>query len=123
MNMHRNALKLVDVRQLAGAGWQGLTSVPQEPNAPLFTPRWTNLAWTSAAVGAATGVIAARVAAKRKGKSSLAIGGAIGSVLGLSVGTAWSTRHFTAAAVRAALCRVNAARDAHWLELNPINYA
>jgi hypothetical protein len=109
------------VKQLAAAGWKGVAATRHEMPAGVFAPP---LAFpTALSVGAAIGLLGTGATARRRKASSMALGGVVGSLVGLGAVTAWASRHFTRAASRAAIRRVNAARDAHWLELNPIDYA
>jgi hypothetical protein len=109
--------------QLTRAGWQGAASARQETNPARLAPPSMSATCASAAIGAAAGILAAQLAGKRQRASAVAIGGTVGSIVGVGASAAWSARHVSRAAARAALCRVNALRDAHWLELNPIDYA
>jgi hypothetical protein len=108
------------LRQLVGAGWDGIASARQELNST--SPRETAI-WTPAAIGAAVGLLGPRLMGKRKSASSLAMGGLVGSVLGFGAALAWSSRRYTGPAARRVMRNVNAARDARWLETHPINYA
>jgi hypothetical protein len=60
---------------------------------------------------------------KDKRASGMAIGGLVGTMCGVGAALAWASRDFTGPAARKAFRRINTARDAHWLELNPIDYA
>jgi hypothetical protein len=52
-----------------------------------------------------------------------ALGGVVGGALGAGIGAAWGSRDFMRKVARGAIKDVNAVRDAHWLEKNPITYA
>jgi hypothetical protein len=111
------------LRRLAKAGYEGLASSWQDSQGVVFSPPLKRVAWIPMSAGAAVGLIAARYAPKRKTASSAAIGGAAGTVGGLVAAAAWASRNLVRAAARNALRRINATRDAHWLQLNPIDYA
>ena len=110
-------------KQLVGAGLDGIVAARLEMNGPLFTPPLQTVAWTPAAVGATIGALGARLIGKEKRASGVAIGSLVGSICGFGAALAWASRDFTGPAARKALRHVNTARDAHWLELNPIDYA
>jgi hypothetical protein len=100
-------------RQLIEAGWSGVVSAHQkslgnEPSRVLFVP---------AAVGAAVGALSESFRGRKSG-SSVAKAAILGSAVGLSVGAAWSSRDSATAAIR----KINAARDLHWLEKHPVAY-
>ena len=105
-------------KTLIGAGWNGIASARGDFHDELFHPPLQRSAWTPAAFGAAVGLLAAGSGAKRR-----TAGGMIGAVVGVAAAAVWTSRHFTRTLSRAAARRVNDARDAHWLELNPIDYA
>ncbi len=108
-------------KQLVGAGWEGVASARKD--APLFAPPLLNSAWLPMAAGAAVGIAGTRWAAKRKDASGLAVAALVGTIVGFGVAVAWASRGFTTSAARNASRRVSAARDQHWLEQNPIDYA
>jgi hypothetical protein len=68
-------------------------------------------------------MLTTRLDRNRKSASRTALGGLIGAALGLGAGLAWASRLHLAGAARTATRRVNATRDAHWLEAHPIDYA
>ncbi len=63
------------------------------------------------AIGAGLGALGAGLRRRRNG-SSLAVAALIGS----GVGLAWASQD------RTAIRKINAARDLHWLEKNPVAY-
>jgi hypothetical protein len=75
-------------------------------------------AW-AACIGAFGGYIGSRHRSASKTLACAAIIGAIGFALGL----AWESRRLTASVVSGAWRKVGRARDEHWLEKNPIDYA
>jgi len=46
-----------------------------------------------------------------------------GAALGFATGVTWESRQFLASIARQAIKDVNATRDEHWLQTNPIDYA
>ena len=77
-----------------------------------------------AVIGAYVGALGASLGNRRKPNYGAVVGaGLLGAAIGLSTGMAWDTRHLTGGMARGAKKNINAARDAHWLEKNPIDYA
>jgi hypothetical protein len=111
------------LKQLIGAGWEGVASAPGETGSSLLAPSRKAGPWTTAAAGAALGILGARLIARRKNASTLAMGGMTGSIVGFGAAMAWASRSVVRVAARNAIRRVNAERDAHWLAMNPIDYA
>ena len=109
------------MKGLAAAAWGGAASARKEVSGKKVGLSLRPSLYVPMAVGAALG--AAGAAKRRRRSSTVAVGGAVGTVIGLGAAVAWASRHFATAAARAAVRNVNAARDAHWLELNPIDYA
>lgn len=72
----------------------------------------------------AGGAAGARIrSSKQQPEFDSAVSGAlIGAAFGLSTGLLWNTRPLTGVAVRGAMKRVDAVRDANWLARNPINF-
>lgn len=101
-------------RDLVGAGWAGLFSARQEFRA---------VSWLPVVFGAGLGVLGTRVSGRRRSASDLAAGGLVGSFVGGGAAVAWASRGMIRPAARVAAQRVNAVRDAHWLETHPIDYA
>jgi hypothetical protein len=107
------------VRSLVEAGIDGAMSAWKGKGYRAFTPALTGAIWAPTAVGATLGILSVCLNRNRRGfRYRLALGGLIGSAVGLGAGLA-----FTGTAARNAIEKVNAARDAHWLEKNPIAYA
>lgn len=99
------------MKQLIGSGWDGIAAARRDEKRPSE--------WTPMALGAAIGMLAADLGAKRRSAGRLAAG----AIVGLGAALTWTSRRYLKHAARSAASRVNAARDAHWLELNPIDYA
>ena len=123
MESHSLKPDLGYLKRLAGAGWDGFASARQEMRGGMFSPPLETAVWTPAALGAAIGMVGTRLLVKRKSASSAAVGGLVGSLVGCGAAIAWSSRRYTNRAAHRAARLVNAARDAHWLESHPIDYA
>lgn len=76
-----------------------------------------------AAVGAGIGLLHSCLTSRRNRLSSALVLGFAGSALGFTAGFAWNTRRVTTRVANSAKRELRKARDAHWLELNPIDYA
>jgi hypothetical protein len=111
------------VRNLAEAGVSGVTSVCNRPGDRAFAPVLSNPVLVSTAIGATIGALSVLLARRRKSGYSPALGSLVGSAIGFGGGVAWASRDFTGAVARSVIRKVNAVRDARWLEKNPINYA
>src|ERR1041384_5882406 len=97
--------------RLVGAGLNGV-----------FAPRPGTAVWAPTAIGATIGILSSRWSKDRSSVSRMAAAGFAGTVLGLGVALAWKSGQ-PGSPARRVLQRVNAVRDARWLERNPINYA
>jgi len=76
-----------------------------------------------AVLGAAVALLGVYLGRKGRAGSAAVLGGLAGCVLGFAGGIAWGTRAHTSAAAKSAIHNVQAVRDAHWLEKNPVAYA
>ena len=76
-----------------------------------------------AALGAAVGACSQSLNARRRTGYRVAMGSLVGSGLGLGCAAAWASRRLTGELARGVLRDINSARDARWLERNPITYA
>ena len=76
-----------------------------------------------AAVGACAGLLSSCLLPRGKHFSNAFILGGVGSALGFFAGFSWKTRNVTSTVAHFAAREVRRARDEHWLELNPIDYA
>ncbi len=114
-------------RKLVASGWEGAQEGGKEglngESLPSVLAESAKDSWALIAIGAGVGVLASYLANKRKLTPQTALFGLLGGALGFSVGMTWGTRHVTGAAARGAMRHINAARDEHWLENNPIDYA
>ena len=118
---HSLESSIVYLRQLAEAGLDGVASALHEME-DRRSPVNTAL-WAPTAIGAAIGALSTRLPKKRRSASRAAIGSVVGSIVGCSAALAWGSRRSFVPAARGALRGLNAARDAHWLEANPIDFA
>src|SRR4051812_43084135 len=112
--------EMVYFKQLADAGWNGVTAARREFTGPLIK---TGTMWRPAAMGAAIGIVGSRLTGSRRGKSATAMAGLAGGAVASAVLMAWTSRRFARAATTKAIRSVNAVRDQHWLAANPIDYA
>jgi hypothetical protein len=111
------------VADLFGAATDGVVSAWKATNNAVLAPRLTAAVWPTV-IGAAIGVLGGCLERKSHRTDHRVVAcGLIGSALGFGAGVAWTSRAFTRAAARGAIRKVNAVRDAHWLEKNPIAYA
>jgi len=109
------------MKELASAGLNGAASARPKSNDRSYTP-WLVVS-TPTAMGALLGAFRSHRFGKRKSPSAIAIGGLVGGLVGCGAGLAWASRGFIGPAARGAARSVQAARDAHWLQTNPIDYA
>ena len=121
--VHSLQLDLTYLKQLIGAGLDGIETTRREIDGGVFASPSRPEVWKPAAIGTTIGVLTTRLAGNRKSASRTALGGLVGGVLGLGAGLVWASRGYIGHAARAAVRRVNTTRDAHWLETHPIDYA
>ncbi len=76
-----------------------------------------------AAVGACVGLLTSCLVPRRNRLSQAIALGSVGSALGFLAGFSWKTRDVTSSVAYSAAREVRRARDEHWLELHPIDYA
>lgn len=76
-----------------------------------------------AALGAGIGILCSYLGNKRKITKESAVFGVLGGVAGFLVALGWSTRHVTNGCAVGAMRNIRSARDEHWLERHPIDYA
>ena len=112
-------------RDIVKAGLDAATSAGKTPageRAPSLA-RVSQSALAPAALGAAVAILGVYLGRKGRPGTAAVLGGLVGCALGFTGGVAWGTRARTGAAARNALQNVQAVRDAHWLEKNPVAYA
>jgi len=110
------------LKDLVGAAWDGISAARGEMQGSVFTPPLQNSVWRPVSIGAGIGMLGA-VATKRKSAARLAMGALAGGAVGFGVALASASRQFAGFATHGALRRVNAVRDARWIETHPIDYA
>ena len=107
---------------LAGARSGQEAFLDGKPLTPFLSKAVRN-ASTPAALGAVVGVLSSFPGDRhRSAKRALAFG-FLGWAVGFSVGIAWQSRGLTVCAASGAVRNIGRARDEHWLETHPIDYA
>ena len=76
-----------------------------------------------AAIGACAGLLQCLVSTRGRRISNSVVLGTVGSAIGFLAGFTWKTRDLTASMVHGAAKNMGSARDEHWLERHPIDYA
>jgi len=76
-----------------------------------------------AVFGACLGVLAGCCRGQRGSAGRTLLFGFLGGAAGLGAGVAWKSRHLTASVLSSAVRNIGRARDEHWLERHPIDYA
>jgi len=79
-------------------------------------------ALTPALCGACIGLLAALTRTRQKPIRAIAHG-VVGCAIGFSAGFTWKSRRLGASMAAGAWREIGHARDEHWLEMNPIDYA
>ena len=111
------------LKELTGAGLDGIAAARREFSGPVFETAPNGRAWTPAAVCAGIGIMSGVLAGRGGSRSRVVVGGLVGSVVGSAALLAWTSRRFARTAAHRAFRSVNAARDQRWLKANPIDYA
>jgi hypothetical protein len=75
-----------------------------------------------AVIGAFLGALSACSGEQRKTAKTIGLG-LLGCAIGFGAAFTWQSRRLGSSVARAAWKRIGDARDAHWLEENPIDYA
>ena len=76
-----------------------------------------------AAVGACVGLVGSYLGNRRKSAGRAFAFGIVGGAIGFGVGLAWENRRLEASVVSGAWKNIGRARDEHWLDRHPIDYA
>ena len=113
-------------RKLINAGVNGIRNGHTE-----FTPQKAHaLVARSAAesaqialAGACLAVVPGCLLARRSRAANAMLFGAVGSVLGFVAAFSWKTRSLSSSLAHSAAKEVRRAKDEHWLERNPVDYA
>ena len=90
--------------------------------APFLTQSVRN-AIGPAALGACIGVLSSCPKHERRSAGRAVAFGLVGGVLGLAAGLLWESRELVASIAAGALQNIGRARDEHWFERHPIDYA
>lgn len=118
--------EVIYARDIVKAGLDAATSaakaIPgEQPAARLAHVSQSALA--PAAVGAAIGILGVYLGRRGRVGNIAILGGLVGGALGFTAGVAWATRRQTKLCYSAAADNIQAVRNAHWLEKNPVAYA
>lgn len=92
----------------------------EQPRSVLL--RSARTALTPSIAVASLGIAAGYFLSRRK-TQKVAGFGLLGAVIGFAGGMAWGTRRMTRGMARAAIRKLDATRDAHWLSKHPVDYA
>jgi hypothetical protein len=76
-----------------------------------------------AALGAILGVVGSCPGSRRRPAGRVLAFALLGGVIGFGAGVIWESRNLTASIASGALMNMGKARDEHWLERHPIDYA
>ena len=76
-----------------------------------------------AAVGACIGLLRSQLKDRRNRPANAVAFGILGSAIGFVAGFGWKTRKVTSSVAHSTARELRKARDEHWLERNPIDYA
>ncbi len=79
--------------------------------------------WKTTALGVCTGVLSSCPRKRTKSIGKMLSFGLVGGAVGFGGAVVWHNRHLAASVARGALQGASNARDALWLERNPIDYA
>ncbi len=114
-------------RKLAHSVAQGATSGREEflhgrPFTP-FLGESARHALSSAFVGACLGLLRPHPERRHKSAGRALADGVLGCAIGFTAGVAWESRRLAASMAAGAWKKLEKARDEHWLETHPIDYA
>ena len=76
-----------------------------------------------AAIGVCIGVLGSCAGNGHRSTSKTFVYGLLGGAIGFGIGLAWANRRLAASVASGAFKSMSKARDDHWLENNPIDYA
>src|SRR5690349_3451982 len=88
------------LRQLVGAGLDGIGSARHEIAGGVLTPPFRAMSFRPTAAAAAIGLLSTSLIGKRRTVSRAAAGGLAGTALGLGASMAWASRRFAGLAAR-----------------------
>ena len=114
-------------RKLLNSGLEGARSgleafLHRKPLIP-FLSESARKALSVAAVGACIGLLSSYLGNWQESASRAFVFGMFGGAIGFGLGVAWGNRRLGASVVSGAWKNIGRARDEHWLERNPIDYA
>jgi hypothetical protein len=114
-------------RKLVNSGLEGARSGQEaflhgKPLSPFLNESAQN-ALTFAAVGACIGLLGSYFGNGHKSAGRAFAFGVFGGAIGFGAGVAWGNRRLGASVVSGAWKNIGRARDEHWLERHPIDYA
>ena len=114
-------------RKLVNAGFSGIRSGQDtargDQRLSALAAKAAQSSISLAAVGACVGLLSSCLMRRRSRTSSAVVLGALGSAIGFFAGFGWKTRSVTSSVAHSTARELRRARDEHWLELNPIDYA
>jgi hypothetical protein len=128
MNLREWSKSEIDYsRKLLNSGLEGARSgrkafLHGEPLTPVLNESARN-ALSVAAAGACIGLLGSYLGNRHKSASRAFAFGVFGGAVGFGVGVAWGNRRLEATVFSGAWKNIGRARDEHWLERNPIDYA
>jgi len=107
---------------LEGARSGGETFLHGKPLSP-FLAESARSAWKPAALGLCLSALSCYSGRRQKSAAKAVAFGLLGGVVGFGASLLWGSRLLAASAASGALRSIGRARDEHWLEQNPIDYA
>ena len=122
-DVHSLESNLAYFKQLATASMDGIGAARREIGTGVFKRPLSKVVWAPAAVGGVIGVLGARRTGRSNPLFKTALGGLAGTLFGLGAGLACASVPLLRPVVRTSTRRINAIRDARWLETHPIDYA
>jgi hypothetical protein len=114
-------------RKLFNSGLEGARSGREEfrhgkPRTPFLSESVGN-AMGVAAIGACIGLLGSYLGSQNKSARRVFAFGIFGGAIGFGVGVAWGNRRLATNVASGAWKNIGRARDEHWLERHPIDYA
>jgi len=122
-NVQSLGSNLAYYRELAAASIDGIAAARREIETGIFKGPLPSLVWAPAAVGGVIGALGAGMTRRRNPTFKTALGSLAGTLVGFGAGLACASAPLLRPVTRTSVRRINAIRDARWLEKNPIDYA
>ena len=122
-DVHSLESKLAYLKQLATASMNEVGAARREIEAGVFKGPLPSLVWGPAALGGVIGVLGMKMTRRRNPVLKTALGGLAGTLLGFGAGLVCASAPLLRPIARTSARRINAIRDARWLETHPIDYA